>query len=103
MIELQLALIESKEIMAHQATHDSLTGLLNRGAIFSRLHEELARVNRHGAPLAIGMCDIDYFKKVNDTYGHQTGDDVLRGFSKRLCENLREYDVVGRVGERNSS
>jgi diguanylate cyclase (GGDEF)-like protein len=98
MIEMQFALIRSKEIMAHQATHDSLTGLLNRRAILDRLHEELSRVDRHGAPLAIGMCDIDFFKKVNDTHGHQTGDDVLCGFSRILRENLREYDAVGRVG-----
>ena len=82
MVEMQAALIDSRENLAHQATHDPLTGMLNRRAILDRLHEELARAGRNGDLLAVGMCDIDHFKQVNDTYGHQTGDDVpLRAFS----------------------
>ena len=60
-----------------QATHDPLTGLLNRRAILDQLNRELARAGRRQEGLAVGMCDIDLFKKINDTYGHHTGDDVL--------------------------
>jgi diguanylate cyclase (GGDEF)-like protein len=98
MVEMQDALIKSREALSHQATHDPLTGMLNRRAILDRLHEELARARRCGALLAIGMCDIDHFKQVNDTHGHQTGDDVLCGLAHVLSEGLREYDAVGRLG-----
>jgi two-component system, cell cycle response regulator len=78
--------------------HDSLTGLFNRMAIMDLLSKEIARKMRHGGELAVGMCDIDHFKKINDTYGHKAGDDVLRGFSRLLLGNLREYDYVSRIG-----
>ncbi len=98
LIEIQDALIESRELMAQQATHDSLTGLLNRRAILDRLQQELARTARTGGLLTVGVCDIDHFKQVNDTYGHQAGDDVLCEFSRILSESLRDYDCVGRMG-----
>ena len=98
MVEMQEQLLENGKILAYQATHDALTGMLNRRAILERLGEELARVKRYGGPLAVGMLDIDHFKSVNDTYGHKTGDDVLCGIKRILGENLREYDSVGRVG-----
>ena len=98
LIDMQDALIESREILAHQATHDPLTGLPNRRAILDRLHEELARTRRHDDVLAVGMLDIDHFKLVNDTHGHQAGDDVLCGLAKILRQNNREYDAAGRLG-----
>ncbi len=98
MVEMQAALVESREALAHQATHDSLTGLLNRRAILDRLREEFARSRRHGDFLAVGVCDIDHFKQVNDTHGHQTGDDVLCGLAQVLRKSVREYDSVGRIG-----
>jgi diguanylate cyclase (GGDEF)-like protein len=98
MIEMQEALIRSREILAHQATHDPLTGMLNRRAILDHLHRELARIERHGDILAVGMCDIDHFKHFNDTYGHQTGDDVLCGLTQIFNEICRDYDSVGRMG-----
>lgn len=98
MVEMQEALVKSREALAHQANHDPLTGLPNRRAILDRLHNELARAARHGDRLSIGMCDIDHFKSVNDTYGHQTGDDVLCGLAKSLTRCCREYDAVGRMG-----
>ena len=98
MVEMQDALIESREILAHQATHDPLTGLLNRRAILDRLREELARAGRYSDLLAVGMCDIDHFKQINDTHGHQTGDDVLCGLTQILSDSLREYDSIGRMG-----
>lgn len=97
-IEIQDSLIKSRELLAHQATHDTLTGLLNRRAILEQLNKELARTYSHGELLVVGMCDIDHFKVINDTYGHQSGDDVLCAFSRILVENVREYDSVGRLG-----
>lgn len=91
-------LVESQEILQHQATHDSLTGLLNRPAVLEVLAKELARHKRFGDGLAIGMCDIDHFKKINDTFGHLVGDDVLRWFAKTMIACVREYDVVARIG-----
>jgi diguanylate cyclase (GGDEF)-like protein len=98
MLQMQEDLIESKEKLAHQATHNPLTGLLNRRAILDRLNEELERMGRHSDLLAIGMLDIDHFKQVNDIHGHQTGDDVLCGIAQILRESLRAYDSVGRMG-----
>lgn len=97
MIEMQQALLESKRVLAHQATHDGLTGLPNRRAILERLREETARATR-GGMLAVGMCDIDHFKAVNDTHGHPVGDEVLRAVAQVLSDSLREYDTVGRMG-----
>ena len=91
-------LVESQQALIHQATHDSLTGLLNRRAAMELLAKELVRNKRQGEGLAIGICDIDYFKKINDTWGHQTGDEVLRRLARILTADLREYDSVARIG-----
>lgn len=77
---------------------DSLTGLLNHSAIKEQLDREVARAKRQGAPLSFAMVDIDYFKHVNDTYGHATGDRVLKSLSRLLKQRLRETDMVGRYG-----
>jgi diguanylate cyclase (GGDEF)-like protein len=98
MVEMQSALVASREALTQQATHDPLTGMLNRRAVLERLHQELTRANRNGDTWAVGMCDIDHFKQVNDTYGHQTGDEVLRGFARVLNDSLRPYDSAGRMG-----
>jgi diguanylate cyclase (GGDEF)-like protein len=98
MVEMQTALIESREALAFQATHDPLTGMYNRRAILDHLHRQLAHAHRHGEVLAVGICDIDHFKKVNDTYGHQTGDDVLCGLTTMLKASLRVEDTIGRMG-----
>jgi two-component system cell cycle response regulator len=98
LIEMQAALFASRETLAHEATHDPLTGMLNRRAILERLDQELSRAHRHGDALAVGICDLDHFKQVNDTYGHQTGDEVLIGCAQILNENIRDYDSVGRLG-----
>lgn len=98
MIELENALIESREALTLQATCDFLTGILNRRAIFDQLNREIARLARNGGMLAVGMCDVDHFKSINDTYGHLSGDDVLCGVSKLLSEGLRKYDSIGRIG-----
>ena len=98
MMELQAELIEAKEILAHEATHDPLTGALNRRAILDGLDRELKRAGRQKTKLSIGLFDIDHFKQVNDTYGHQAGDDVLCGFVNAIQSSLRDYDLLGRYG-----
>ena len=98
LVEMQGALIESRKALAHQAAHDPLTGIMNRRAILERLEMEMQRANREGASLAIGFCDIDHFKQVNDTYGHQTGDDVLCELVRVVSASLRPYDSLGRLG-----
>lgn len=98
MVELQAELIDAREVLAHQATHDALTGALNRRAILDALDKELRRNGRQQSRLSVGICDIDHFKQVNDTYGHQAGDDVLRGFVHAIQSTLRRYDAVGRYG-----
>ncbi|MDR3632090.1 MAG: diguanylate cyclase [Desulfocapsaceae bacterium] len=98
MVELQEALVRSREALFHQATHDPLTGMMNRRAILDQLDRELARAKRRGEALAVGMCDIDFFKKINDTYGHHCGDDVLCRLAQILKDSLRTYDSVGRLG-----
>jgi diguanylate cyclase (GGDEF)-like protein len=80
------------------ATHDSLTGLLRREAILDHLERELRRAKRFDRPLTIAMADLDYFKEVNDAYGHLTGDVALKQVAKALSTTLRESDEVGRYG-----
>ncbi len=98
MLELQAELLEAKNALAHQATHDPLTGAPNRRAILDRLDSELARAERTDTSLSIGLCDIDHFKKVNDKYGHPVGDKVLCSFVDAIQSGLRSYDLVGRIG-----
>jgi two-component system, cell cycle response regulator len=88
---LQEQLINAREALRDQATHDRLTGLWNRAAILDMLNSELARAARQGAPVAIMMADLDSFKAINDTYGHPTGDDVLVSASTVLhpCQKCR--------------
>ncbi len=85
------------------AVTDPLTGVYNRGALLSRAEEELSRLERRkaqpsGNSLGVVMIDLDFFKKVNDTHGHQAGDDVLREMSQRVTNCLRDYDIFGRYG-----
>jgi diguanylate cyclase (GGDEF)-like protein/PAS domain S-box-containing protein len=77
---------------------DSLTGILNRGAIMERLEYEMSRALRYGLKLALVHCDIDRFKDVNDTYGHASGDAVLRGLAEALKRTIRRSDMAGRYG-----
>lgn len=77
---------------------DSLTGLLNHSAIKDQLVREVTRAKRQGTPLAFAMIDIDHFKQVNDSYGHQAGDRVIKSLARILKQRLRETDLVGRYG-----
>ncbi len=98
MIRLYRRLHEARDRLAQRATHDSLTGILNRDGILDRLRQELSRASRNSSGVGVGMCDIDHFKNINDTYGHQVGDQVLEGVVNCIRNNLREYDCVGRYG-----
>jgi diguanylate cyclase (GGDEF)-like protein len=88
----------SQEELRTLAMHDALTGLLNRGAIFDRLAQELNRAHREQTPLAVLLLDLDHFKQINDTHGHLAGDAVLRKFGRRAEQLVRPYDNAGRYG-----
>lgn len=77
---------------------DPLLGIFNRRFLDRRLQEELLRAQRHGLPLSLMLLDIDFFKKVNDTWGHQNGDIVLRHLARLLVDTLRQTDLVARFG-----
>jgi diguanylate cyclase (GGDEF)-like protein len=81
-----------------QATHDDLTGVLNRGTVLEILNRELALVDRNAVPVAVVLADLDEFKQVNDKYGHAIGDTVLREAARRLATPMRPYDAIGRYG-----
>ncbi len=97
-LELQRRLNIANHILAYRAEHDELTGLRNRTAVIERFNKEIIRSQRTNNPLAIAICDIDFFKKVNDNYGHPVGDRVLREFAERLKDSFRPYDLLGRYG-----
>jgi len=80
------------------ATRDPMTGAFNRRAFFSRSEIEWARATRAGKPIAVIASDIDFFKKVNDTYGHHVGDLVIKDFSNRATAMLRIPDILARFG-----
>ena len=80
------------------AVTDALTGLHNRRYLKERLGEVLARAERHGKPVTAVMCDIDHFKRVNDTYGHVVGDEVIRRVAGVLKTLVRKIDLVARYG-----
>lgn len=96
--ERTAALESSKLILQDMATHDPLTGLFNRRALEERVLHEVNRVNRYGEPLSVLMIDIDYFKKVNDSFGHAAGDIVLTAIARTLQETVRNTDTVARYG-----
>jgi diguanylate cyclase (GGDEF)-like protein len=97
-LDLQEELVGARESMRHAATHDSLTGLMNRGEILAMLERELERARREHKPVGVILGDIDLFKSVNDTLGHLFGDEALREVGRRLRAQLRVYDGVGRYG-----
>lgn len=86
------------EEQRHKATHDPLTGLPNREAYNERSYQELQRFKRYCRPLSMAVCDIDHFKKINDDYGHQAGDKIIKLIAKILSTRLRKVDFVGRYG-----
>ncbi|GBL03813.1 diguanylate cyclase [Glaciecola sp. KUL10] len=101
-LELEIALRELSEVnneLEALSAIDALTGLMNRRAFEKRILAESRRSRRERTPLAVAMLDIDHFKKVNDTYGHQAGDECLRIFAKLMREIIkRPSDVLCRYG-----
>jgi len=97
-LQLEDRLVEARENMRFQATHDPLTSLWNRGVIEELLSREIHRSRREKSCTVIMLCDVDHFKNVNDRYGHNTGDDVLKELARRLQHSVRSYDMVGRFG-----
>lgn len=77
---------------------DELTGLPNRRAFLRRIEDEVARVQRYGFPLSLALMDLDFFKQVNDKYGHAGGDEVLQIYSKNILSIFRHHDLVARYG-----
>jgi diguanylate cyclase (GGDEF)-like protein/PAS domain S-box-containing protein len=88
----------AQQRLAHQALHDPLTGLPNRDQLMDHLSHTLARSARSGTSTVVMFCDLDHFKQVNDTYGHEAGDQLLIAVSERLRAVMRPGDSVGRLG-----
>jgi diguanylate cyclase (GGDEF)-like protein/PAS domain S-box-containing protein len=88
-------LLEQK--LEWQATHDALTGLPNRRNVIEQLERDVEKAERRPASLVVSMCDLDSFKRINDTYGHAAGDEVLQMFAARLRNGLRQSDTVSRI------
>jgi diguanylate cyclase (GGDEF)-like protein len=84
--------------LEYYATTDELTGLLNRRCLFERADQEAYRSKRYGRSMVLAMLDIDFFKAVNDQYGHQAGDRVLTQIAKIMTRKMREHDIIGRIG-----
>jgi len=87
-----------EEQMRELAAYDSLTNLYNRGACLLALENIICQSKRAQANLAILFIDLDHFKEINDTYGHDVGDMVIKRFANYLKTSLRESDVIGRIG-----
>lgn len=90
--------VQTEKRMRYLATHDALTELPNRMLFFDRLHHAIAHAARQQTHVAVFFLDVDKFKDINDTYGHQIGDQILQALSLRLQECLRKSDTVARMG-----
>lgn len=88
----------TREKLQYEATHDVMTGAWNRWVMFERLEQHIHLSLRHNQAMAFCLCDLDYFKMVNDIHGHQMGDWVLIRFVELLKESLRDTDVIARYG-----
>lgn len=90
--------VSLQEKLTHQATIDDLTGILNRRAFSQQAETAHRSAVRHKEPFSLLMMDIDFFKKINDQYGHHTGDIALQAFTKNISNIIRSEDIFGRVG-----
>ena len=93
-VRLQNELTETSELVRH----DQLTGALNRKGLEEALDRELARSQRRKTPICVALLDVDHFKSINDTYGHQTGDEALIHLARVIRETMRPHDTLVRYG-----
>ncbi|MBF0319277.1 MAG: diguanylate cyclase [Nitrospirae bacterium] len=91
-------IIDANKALQRLTNYDALTSIYNRGYIEKQLDVEFSKSKRYGNVFSLIMFDLDFFKKINDTYGHLAGDEVLRSVSKRVGSMLRNTDVLGRYG-----
>ncbi len=89
---------QTNEVIRYLAQHDTLTTLPNRNLFYDRLNQAMARARRNKGAVAVLFLDLDGFKLINDTFGHDAGDALLREVSKRISESVREMDTVARMG-----
>ena len=97
-MHMQKEITEQNEKLMIKSNHDALTGLPNRAYWHSYAEDALAKAIRNGTTFGVEILDIDFFKSVNDTYGHQAGDEVLRSFGKILRHSIGTDDIAGRFG-----
>lgn len=96
--EMRRRLIKTQETLSRQAHFDELTGIANRRHIFTLLENEMSRCRRYNCTMSIAYFDIDFFKRINDNFGHQAGDKVLQAVCAVVELELRKVDMVGRIG-----
>ena len=89
---------ELEQQLRYRESRDALTAIYNRATIIEMLQKELARQSRTHHGVAVILCDLDYFRSINDVHGHQAGDEVLREVARRMAATLRPYDSFGRYG-----
>jgi diguanylate cyclase (GGDEF)-like protein len=97
-VKTHITIKKQRDALTQMALHDQLTGLYNRNYLLEVGQQKLTYAFRHATPLTVFMLDIDHFKKINDTYGHRKGDEVLTAVAKLLQQKSRAYDVVARFG-----
>src|SRR5438132_2305283 len=93
-----LDLVMKNRILSEISHKDALTGLYNRFYVMEKIDSEMNRALRHGYPISVLMLDLDHFKRINDSYGHPVGDEVLKIVGQVLRDSCRVYDVAGRYG-----
>ncbi len=87
-----------EEKLKQTSIRDSLTNIYNRRYVFERLSQSIELFKRKGENFSLAIVDIDFFKHINDTYGHQAGDYILKEFAEMLISSIRSYDILGRYG-----
>ena len=96
--ETMIAMQKAKDDLGYQAEHDILTGLPNRTLYYDRLHQAIKQASRTKTKVGVIFIDLDRFKEINDTFGHDTGDKIVQLLADRLSEHLRKVDTIARFG-----